>query len=72
MTYTKATDEGIDDGDEKDDDKNDIVENICNSLMIFIVDIKTSLYEKQNTNKNLQGDKIGNKLGLSCAKLRLA
>ena len=61
MTFTKSTDEGIDDSDDKDNDKNDIIDNICNILMIFIIDIKPSLYKKQNTNKNLKEEEIENK-----------
>ena len=61
ITFTKSTDEGIDDSDEKDNDQNDIINNICNILMIFIIDIKPSLYKKQNTNKNLKEEEIENK-----------
>ena len=53
MADSKSTDEGIDNGDEKYDDENGVVYDICITLMLLIVDIKTSQNKKKNSNNNL-------------------
>ena len=57
MSYSKPTDEGIDNGDDEDDDESDIVDNVSISLVVLLVDVKTAKDKEENSNNNLKSRK---------------
>ena len=54
MSYSKPTDEGIDNGYDEDDDESDIVENVSISLMVLLVYVKAAKDEEENSNNYLK------------------
>ena len=53
MSYSKPTDEGIDNGDDEDDDESDIVDNVRISLVVLLVYVKASQDKEENSNNYL-------------------
>ena len=53
MSYSKPTNECIDNGDDEDDDESDIVDNVSISLMVLLVYVKAAKDEEENSNKYL-------------------
>ena len=54
MSYSKTTDESIDDSDDKDDNEGDVVDDICIPLMIIFIDIETTKNKEENSNNYLK------------------
>ena len=54
MLNAKATDDHIDDGDDEDKDCGGIVEDISSLLVLLIIDIQTTNYEKEDSQQHLK------------------
>ena len=57
MSYSKPTDEGIDNGYDEDDDESDIVDNVRISLVVLLVYVKTAKDKEENSNNYLKSRK---------------
>ncbi len=54
MPDSEPTEHDIDEGDDEDDDYNDVVQYVCHSLVVFIVDVYTTDHEEQDAHYYLQ------------------
>ena len=53
MSYSKPTDESIDDSDDEDDNEGDVIDDIRIPLMIIFIDIETTENKEENSNNYL-------------------